>query len=145
MPTLISRQNNGASFQKIGILRYENNFIVGLENAKQALFETLIFPSKRPDLFTGLRSPPKGCHDFYLFKPLGILFYGPPGNGKTFLAKAVANECQSNFFAISASNMVSKWVGESEKLMRALMQVARVFQPSVSLGSLVQLLGYFYR
>lgn len=107
------------------------NNVVGLNDVKKLLQESLIMPSLRPDLFTGLRSPPRGKVIPFESYLLGILFYGPPGNGKTFLAKAVSCECKATFFAISASTMVSKWVGDSEKMMRALFKVARAYQPSV--------------
>ncbi|KAL3616583.1 hypothetical protein CASFOL_039973 [Castilleja foliolosa] len=94
--------------------------IAGLEMAKQTLLEMVILPTKRKDLFTGLRKPAKG-----------LLLFGPPGTGKTLLAKAVASESDATFFSVSASSLTSKWVGEGEKLVRTLFQVAISRQPSV--------------
>jgi len=94
--------------------------VKGLEDVKQALFETIILPTSCPDIFTGIRAPPRG-----------LLLYGSPGNGKTMIAKAVATACKSTFFNISTSALVSKYVGESEKLMKALFTLARERAPSV--------------
>jgi vacuolar protein-sorting-associated protein 4 len=79
--------------------------VAGLEGAKEALKEAVILPIKFPHLFVGKRQPWKG-----------ILLYGPPGTGKSFLAKAVATEAKSTFFSVSSSDLVSKWMGESERL-----------------------------
>ncbi|KAL6130771.1 hypothetical protein ACLB2K_069150 [Fragaria x ananassa] len=92
----------------------------GLEKVKKTLMEMVILPTKRRDLFTGLRRPARG-----------LLLFGPPGNGKTMLAKAVASESEATFFNVSASSLTSKWVGEAEKLVRTLFMVAISRQPSV--------------
>lgn len=81
--------------------------VAGLAQAKEALKEAVILPIKFPQLFTGKRTPWRG-----------ILLYGPPGTGKSFLAKAVATEAKSTFFSVSSSDLVSKWMGESERYVR---------------------------
>ncbi|TQS38283.1 hypothetical protein Golomagni_01216 [Golovinomyces magnicellulatus] len=96
------------------------NDIAGLDVAKTALKETVIYPFLRPDLFMGLREPVGG-----------ILLFGPPGTGKTMLARAVATESKSTFFSISAGSLISKYLGESEKLVRALFKLAKVLAPSI--------------
>ncbi|KAL9182459.1 hypothetical protein ACHAXT_013111 [Thalassiosira profunda] len=94
--------------------------IVGLNAAKQTLKEAILLPRLYPELFTGgLRSPWKSA-----------LLYGMPGTGKTLLAKAVATESDATFFNISASSIVSKFRGESEKLIRMLFDLARHYAPS---------------
>lgn len=86
--------------------------IVDLEEAKQAIVEAIVYPLKRPDLF------PLGW-------PRGILFFGPPGCGKTMLAAAVANEIDAVFFEVDAATVMSKWLGESEKNVAAVFSEAR--------------------
>eukprot|EP00931_Biecheleriopsis_adriatica_P041578 TRINITY_DN23755_c0_g2_i1.p1 TRINITY_DN23755_c0_g2~~TRINITY_DN23755_c0_g2_i1.p1 ORF type:complete len:448 (-),score=79.16 TRINITY_DN23755_c0_g2_i1:32-1375(-) len=94
--------------------------VAGLEAAKGALQETVILPTKYPQLFTGKRVP---WH--------GILLYGPPGTGKSHLARACATEADATFFSISSADLVSKWMGESEKLTRSLFEMARESKPSI--------------
>ena len=94
--------------------------IAGLGAAKKVIQEVVVLPMLRPDLFTRLRAPPKG-----------LLLFGPPGTGKTLIGKAIASQSGSTFFNISASSLTSKWVGDGEKLVRALFTVARIKQPSV--------------
>ncbi len=94
--------------------------IAGLDFAKKTIKEIIIWPMLRPDLFNGIRRPPKG-----------LLLFGPPGTGKTMIAKAIASQSKSQFFNISASSLLSKWIGESEKLVRTLFTLASINQPSV--------------
>ena len=94
--------------------------VAGLNVAKNLLKEAVVAPAKYPQLFTGLLTPWKG-----------VLLHGPPGTGKTLLAKAVATECNSVFFNISASTVVSKYRGDSEKLIRVLFELATLKSPSV--------------
>lgn len=94
--------------------------VAGLEEAKRALREAIILPMKRPDLFKGARNPWRG-----------ILLFGAPGTGKTLLARAVATEVDATFFNVSASSIISKWLGESEKLVTQLFETAIERQPSL--------------
>lgn len=94
--------------------------IAGLNEAKKSLHEALIMPIKYPNFFVGNVKPWKG-----------ILLYGPPGTGKTFLAKACATECESTFFNVSSSDLMSKYVGESERLIKELFKLANEKAPSI--------------
>lgn len=95
--------------------------VAGLDEAKQAIQEAIVSPMKHPELFKGKSRQPWKA----------ILFYGPSGCGKTLIAKAVASEVRATFFNVSAANIVSKWLGESEKLVMTLFDMARKSQPSV--------------
>ncbi|KAI0685551.1 AAA-domain-containing protein [Cytidiella melzeri] len=94
--------------------------VAGLEGAKASLKEAVILPIKFPHLFTGKRTPWRG-----------ILLYGPPGTGKSYLAKAVATEAKGTFFSVSSSDLVSKWQGDSERLVKQLFEMARENKPAI--------------
>jgi transitional endoplasmic reticulum ATPase len=93
----------------------------GLDDVKQHLIEAVEWPLKNPEMFTrlGIRAPK------------GILMYGPPGCGKTLLARAVATESEANFISIKGPEVFSKWVGESEKAIREVFRKARMAAPAV--------------
>ena len=94
--------------------------IAGHEDAKRLLNEAVVMPMLVPELFSGIREPWRG-----------VLLFGPPGTGKTMLARATAAVAGINFFNTSAASLVSKYRGESEKLVKTLFQVARHWSPSV--------------
>lgn len=97
------------------------NEIGGLESAKQELKEAVEWPMKYPTLFKHLSAKP----------PKGILLYGAPGTGKTMLAKAVATESEANFISVKGPELLSKWVGESEKAMREIFRKAKQAAPCI--------------
>eukprot|EP00892_Ulva_mutabilis_P010011 jgi/Ulvmu1/7382/UM036_0042.1 len=94
--------------------------IAGQQQAKQMIQELVVWPMKNPGLFVGARTPARG-----------LLLFGPPGTGKTLIGKAIACNINATFFNISASSLTSKWIGESEKLVKALFAVAKAASPSV--------------
>ncbi|XP_063982590.1 katanin p60 ATPase-containing subunit A-like 2 isoform X2 [Diachasmimorpha longicaudata] len=94
--------------------------IVGLEDCKQVLEEAIIYPIRYPDIFSEKFTPWNG-----------VMLYGPPGTGKTMLARAVATECNCTFFNVTASTLISKWRGDSEKYVRVLCDLARHQAPSI--------------
>ncbi|KAF4638011.1 hypothetical protein G7Y89_g51 [Cudoniella acicularis] len=94
--------------------------VAGLDAAKEELQEAVVLPLKFPQMFSGKRKPRRG-----------ILLYGPPGTGKSYLAKAVATEVESTLFSISSSDVMSKWIGESERLVKTLFEMAREHKPSI--------------
>jgi SpoVK/Ycf46/Vps4 family AAA+-type ATPase len=101
----------GVSFDDIG----------ALDDIKESIQELVMLPLQRPELFNG-----------GLLKPCrGILLFGPPGTGKTMLAKAIADEAGASFINISFSSLSSKWYGDSEKSIRALFSLAVKFAPAI--------------
>ena len=106
----VMSRDNGVRFDSVS----------GLEHVKRSINESLVWPMKHPELFTGLRSPQRG-----------LLLFGPPGTGKTLIGKAIAGEAGATFFSIQASSLTSKWIGEGEKMVRALFAVAALMMPAV--------------
>lgn len=94
--------------------------IAGLENQKTKIVEMIVWPFSNPDIFKGIRAPPRG-----------LLLFGPPGTGKTMIGKAIASDTNFTFFSISASSLTSKWVGEGEKMVKTLFMLASAYQPAV--------------
>ena len=105
----------------IEIPRVHWDDVGGMEAAKQALREAVELPINRPDVFDRFNIDP----------PRGVLLFGPPGTGKTLLAKAVATESKANFISVRGAEVMSKWVGESEKIIAELFRRARQAAPAV--------------
>jgi transitional endoplasmic reticulum ATPase len=95
--------------------------IGGLNSVKEELQEAVEWPLKYPEVFEYMKANP----------PKGIMLYGPPGTGKTLLAKAVANESEANFISVKGPELLSKWVGESEKAVREIFRKARQASPAI--------------
>lgn len=112
----LDRQLSTVIVKDIPNVRWED--VAGLSEVKDALKQVIVLPRNFPQWFTGMRMPWKA-----------VLLYGPPGTGKSFIAKAVATESKGKFFALSSSTLVSKYVGESERLVSRLFQMARRERP----------------
>lgn len=93
----------------------------GLDDLKQELIEAIEFPLRYKELYSKLRLRP----------PKGILLYGPPGTGKTLLAKAVASQAGINFISVKGAELLSRYVGESERAVRNIFKIARQAAPAM--------------
>jgi len=100
-------------------VRWED--VGGLEDVKREIIEAVEWPLKYPEKF----------RKFGIRPPKGVLLYGPPGTGKTLIAKAVANESEANFISVKGSELLSKWLGESEKAVRKIFRKARQVAPCI--------------
>ncbi len=116
---VIVKEEAVRSFESIPTVTYDD--IGGLKDAIQKIREMVELPLRHPELFEKLGIEP----------PKGVLLYGPPGTGKTLLAKAVANESEANFYYIGGPEIVSKYVGESEKKLRDIFEKAEKNAPSI--------------
>eukprot|EP00960_Hanusia_phi_P018115 532566-Hanusia_phi.AAC.1 len=116
-------QSNPSAFRETSVeipnITWED--IGGLENVKRELQETVQYPVEHPEKFEKFGMQPSK----------GVLFYGPPGCGKTLLAKAIANECQANFISIKGPELLTMWFGESENNVREVFDKARQASPCV--------------
>jgi len=106
-------------FTEIPDVRWDD--VGGLDEVKRVLKESIEWPLKYPELFDHMRTNP----------PKGILLYGPPGSGKTYLAKAVASESEVNFISVKGPELLSKWVGESERGIREVFRKAKQASPCI--------------
>ncbi|MHA1115002.1 MAG: CDC48 family AAA ATPase [Candidatus Heimdallarchaeaceae archaeon] len=106
-------------FVEVPNVKWED--IGGLEEVKEEMRRTIEWPLKYKELYSLMKAKP----------PKGVLLYGPPGTGKTLIAKAVAHESESNFISVKGPEVLSKWVGESEKAVREIFRKARQAAPCV--------------
>jgi transitional endoplasmic reticulum ATPase len=106
-------------FLEIPTVHWED--VGGLDEIKQSLKEAIEWPIKNPEIFTSMGIEP----------PKGILLFGPPGCGKTLLARTIASESEANFISIKGPEILSKWVGESEKAIREIFRKARMASPAI--------------
>ena len=123
--TALSKSNPSVlreSYVQVSLVTW--NDVGGLEDVKQELRELIQYPVQYPQLYLQCGSKP----------PKGVLFYGPPGCGKTLLAKAIANECQVNFICIKGPELLNMWFGESEANVRDIFHKVTkcIYSPSTS-------------
>jgi len=114
-------QDEGKAWQGATIPNIHFSDVIGLDDVKEAINVRMIFPFKYPDIYEIYNKKTGG----------GVLLYGPPGTGKTMIAKAIACEVQATFYEVKGSDIVSKWVGESEKNIKSLFESAKTQKLSI--------------